>query len=133
MGLGLPLDGVAAPRSVPRWIRRLRELGVAGEDLEFHPHNDTHLVVANCLAAIQAGCAVVNGTLLGRGAHRQRPPRGGPAARIGMGLMGEPLPTTEPSTTSPSSTPGLGAPLAPTYPCTAGTPTAPAPASTPTG
>ena len=24
------------------------------EDLEFHPHNDTHLVVANCLAAIEA-------------------------------------------------------------------------------
>ena len=41
--------------------------GVASEDLEFHPHNDTHLVVANCLAAIQAGCAVINGTLLGKG------------------------------------------------------------------
>ena len=82
MGLGLPLDAVAAPRSVPRWIRRLRELGVAGEDLEFHPHNDTHLVVANCLAAIQAGCAVVNGTLLGSGrAHRQRPAGGRSAAR----------------------------------------------------
>ena len=45
----------------------LRGLGVASEDLEFHPHNDTHLVVANCLAAIQAGCAVINGTLLGTG------------------------------------------------------------------
>ena len=44
-----------------------RGLGVASEDLEFHPHNDTHLVVANCLAPIQAGCAVINGTLLGTG------------------------------------------------------------------
>src|SRR5438552_13323732 len=61
MGLGLPLESVAAPRSVPRQIRSLRELGVAAEDLEFHPHNDTHLVVANCLAAIQAGCPAVNG------------------------------------------------------------------------
>jgi len=67
MGLGLPYEQVAWPRSVPRLVRRLRELGVAAEELEFHPHNDTHLVVANCLAAIQAGCAVVNGTLLGKG------------------------------------------------------------------
>jgi len=67
MGLGLPYEHVAWPRSVPRLVRRLREVGVAPEELEFHPHNDTHLVVANCLAAIQAGCAAVNGTLLGRG------------------------------------------------------------------
>lgn len=67
MGLGLPYDGVAWPRSVPRLVRTLRQAGVAPEELEFHPHNDTHLVVANCLAAIQAGCAVVNGTLLGKG------------------------------------------------------------------
>jgi 2-phosphinomethylmalic acid synthase len=67
MGLGLPYENVAWPRSVPRLVRRLREAGVAAEDLEFHPHNDTHLVVANCLAALQAGCAAVNGTLLGKG------------------------------------------------------------------
>jgi len=67
MGLGLPYENVAWPRSVPRLVWSLREAGVAAEELEFHPHNDTHLVVANCLAAIQAGCAVVNGTLLGKG------------------------------------------------------------------
>ena len=67
MGLGLPDENVAWPRSVPRLVRALGAAGVASEDLEFHPHNDTHLVVANCLAAIQAGCAVVNGTLLGKG------------------------------------------------------------------
>jgi 2-phosphinomethylmalic acid synthase len=67
MGLGLPYEHVAWPRSVPRLVRALREAGVAAEDLEFHPHNDTHLVVANCLAALQAGCAVINGTLLGKG------------------------------------------------------------------
>src|SRR5690606_13853826 len=37
------------------------------EDLEFHPHNDTGLVTANCLAAIRAGCAAINGTSLGKG------------------------------------------------------------------
>jgi len=67
MGLGLPYEDVAWPRSVPRLVRTLREAGVAAEELEFHPHNDTHLVVANCLAALQAGCAAVNGTLLGNG------------------------------------------------------------------
>jgi isopropylmalate/homocitrate/citramalate synthase len=67
MGLGLPLESVAWPRSVPRLVRGLRDAGVAPEELEFHPHNDTHLVVANCLAALQAGCSVVNGTLLGKG------------------------------------------------------------------
>jgi 2-phosphinomethylmalic acid synthase len=93
MGLGLPHDDVAAPRSVPRWIRRLRELGVAGEDLEFHPHNDTHLVVANCLAAIRAGCAVVNGTLLGKGERTGNAPLEGVLLHvIGMGLMDGPLP-----------------------------------------
>jgi citrate (Re)-synthase len=67
MGLGLPYESVAWPRSVPRLVRRMREAGVASEDLEFHPHNDTHLVVANCIAAIQTGCAAINGTLLGKG------------------------------------------------------------------
>src|SRR5574340_1458606 len=32
MGLGLPYDDVALPRSVPRLIRALRELGLAAED-----------------------------------------------------------------------------------------------------
>ncbi|HEX2504564.1 MAG TPA: hypothetical protein VHK00_11495, partial [Miltoncostaeaceae bacterium] len=117
MGLGLPLDGVAAPRSVPRWIRRLRELGVAGEDLEFHPHNDTHLVVANCLAAIQAGCAVVNGTLLGKGERTGNAPLEGVLLHvIGMGLMEDPLPDFRALNDLAELYAGLGAPLAPTYP-----------------
>lgn len=67
MGLGLPYDDVALPRSIPRLVRAIRALGVPSEDLEFHPHNDTWLIVANCLAAIRAGCSVINGTLLGKG------------------------------------------------------------------
>jgi isopropylmalate/homocitrate/citramalate synthase len=67
MGLGLPYENVEWPRSVPKQVRRLRDAGVPSEDLEFHPHNDTHLVVANCLAAMLCGCAAVNGTLLGKG------------------------------------------------------------------
>ena len=45
----------------------MRKLGLQASDLEFHPHNDTWLVVANCLAAIRAGCGVINGTSLGKG------------------------------------------------------------------
>jgi isopropylmalate/homocitrate/citramalate synthase len=117
MGLGLPLDAVAAPRSVPRWIRRLRELGIAGEDLEFHPHNDTHLVVANCLAAIQAGCAVVNGTLLGTGERTGNAPLEGVLLHaVGMGLVAEPLPDFRVLNELADLYAGLGRPVAPAYP-----------------
>jgi 2-phosphinomethylmalic acid synthase len=67
MGLGLPYDDVALPRSVPRIFHALRGAGLQPEDLEFHPHNDTWLVVANCLAAVRAGCGAINGTCLGKG------------------------------------------------------------------
>lgn len=67
MGVGLPYEDVAAPRSVPRIFARLRDLGLQSADLEFHPHNDTWMVVPNCLAAVRAGCGAINGTLLGKG------------------------------------------------------------------
>lgn len=67
MGLGLPYDDVALPRSIPRLFQEMRNAGLQSSDLEFHPHNDTWLVVANCLAAIRAGCGVINGTMLGKG------------------------------------------------------------------
>src|SRR5579884_1324532 len=67
MGLGLPDEDVALPRSIPRLVRAMRALGLESADLEFHPHNDTWLVVANCLAAVRAGCAAINGTSLGKG------------------------------------------------------------------
>lgn len=117
MGLGLPLEGVAAPRSVPRHIRRLRELGVASEDLEFHPHNDTHLVVANCLAAIQAGCSVINGTLLGTGERTGNAPLEAVVLHaIGMGLISEPLPDFRALNALTDLYAELGRPVPPTYP-----------------
>jgi isopropylmalate/homocitrate/citramalate synthase len=67
MGLGLPFEDVALPRSIPRLFQQMRTLGLASDDLEFHPHNDTWLVVANCLAAVRSGCSVINGTSLGKG------------------------------------------------------------------
>ena len=67
MGRGLPFEEVALPRSIPRIFQEMRTLGLQSSDLEFHPHNDTWLVVANCLAAIRSGCSVINGTSLGKG------------------------------------------------------------------
>ncbi|GBF07338.1 pyruvate carboxyltransferase [Deinococcus aerius] len=92
MGLGLPLEGVAWPRSVPGMLGELIAAGVPGERLEFHPHNDTHLVVANCLSAVLAGCAAINGTLLGKGERTGNAPLEGVLLHlIGLGLLpGEP-------------------------------------------
>ncbi|MBI0447238.1 MULTISPECIES: pyruvate carboxyltransferase [Deinococcus] len=88
MGVGLPLEGVAWPRSVPGMLRELVAAGVPGEQLEFHPHNDTHLVVANCLAAVIAGCAAINGTLLGKGERTGNAPLEGVLLHlIGLNLL----------------------------------------------
>ncbi|MER8224382.1 pyruvate carboxyltransferase [Streptomyces sp. NPDC094143] len=67
LGIGLPYDDVALPRSIPRWIRLLRGFGLTPSQIELHPHNDTWLVVANCLAAVREGCGVISGTTLGTG------------------------------------------------------------------
>lgn len=93
MGLGLPYEDVALPRSVPRLVKAMRALGLEAADLEFHPHNDTWLVVANCLAAVRAGCAVINGTSLGKGERSGNAPLEGVLLHlIGMGYFPEKQP-----------------------------------------
>jgi isopropylmalate/homocitrate/citramalate synthase len=90
LGLGLPYDDVALPRSIPRLFRRLRAAGLQPADLEFHPHNDTWLIVANCLAAVREGCAVINGTCLGKGERTGNAPLEGVLLHlIGMGYFPE--------------------------------------------
>ncbi|HEU5342972.1 MAG TPA: hypothetical protein VFU60_01375 [Ktedonobacterales bacterium] len=90
MGLGLPYDDVALPRSVPLLVKAMRGLGLEAADLEFHPHNDTWLVVANCLAAIRAGCGVINGTSLGKGERSGNAPLEAVLLHlIGMGYFAE--------------------------------------------
>jgi isopropylmalate/homocitrate/citramalate synthase len=116
MGLGLPYENVAWPRSVPRIVRSLREAGVASEDLEFHPHNDTHLVVANCLAAIQAGCSAVNGTLLGKGERTGNAPLEAVLLHAaGMGLLPE-LPDFHALNDLAALYDEMGEPVPPKYP-----------------
>jgi 2-phosphinomethylmalic acid synthase len=116
MGLGLPFEHVAWPRSVPRLVSALREAGVASEDLEFHPHNDTHLVVANCLAALEAGCAAVNGTLLGKGERTGNAPLEAVLLHAaGMGCLPE-LPDFRALNDLAALYEELGEPVPPKYP-----------------
>jgi isopropylmalate/homocitrate/citramalate synthase len=67
LGVALPDDDAPLPRGVPKLFQALRAEGLRPSDLEFHPHNDTGLIVANSLAAIRNGCSVINGTCLGKG------------------------------------------------------------------
>lgn len=91
LGLGVPWEGAAWPRSIPRQVQTLIEAGIPGDRLEFHPHNDTHLVVANSLAAVLAGCAAINGTLLGKGERTGNAPLEGVLLHLsGLGLVDAP-------------------------------------------
>lgn len=68
LGLALPFPELPLPRSVPKLVRTLiDELGLKSEQLEFHGHNDFHLVVANHLAAWLYGASISNCTLMGIG------------------------------------------------------------------
>ena len=67
LGIALPDDDVPLPRGIPKLFKALRATGLEPSDLEFHPHNDTGLIVANCLSAVRHGCSVINGTCLGKG------------------------------------------------------------------
>lgn len=75
LGLGVPYPGVAMPRSVPGLIYGLEYYaGVPSEWIEWHGHNDLHLVTANAVTAWLYGCSAANGTILGIGERTGNPP-----------------------------------------------------------
>ena len=74
MGFGLPYPGVELPRSVPKLVYKMNEAGIPSHRLEWHGHNDFHLVIANAMAAWLYGCDILNGTLLGFGERTGNPP-----------------------------------------------------------
>jgi len=74
MGFGLPYAGVELPRSVPKLVHKIRSQGIPSHRLEWHGHNDFHLVIANAVAAWLYGCDILNGTLLGFGERTGNPP-----------------------------------------------------------
>lgn len=117
LGLGLPLDNVRLPRSVPRIVRSILDLGVASEDLEFHPHNDTHLAVANAISAVQAGCSVINGTLFAKGERTGNVPLEAVLMHLmGMGYFAENAPDFTQLGALVSYYESMGQPLAAKYP-----------------
>jgi isopropylmalate/homocitrate/citramalate synthase len=117
MGLGLPYDDVALPRSIPRMFRTLRSMGLDSADLEFHPHNDTWLVVPNCLAAIREGCAVINGTSLGKGERTGNAPLEAILMHlIGMGYFAEKPPDFTVLNELAALYESMGEPIPPKYP-----------------
>lgn len=117
MGLGLPYEDVALPRSIPRIFQELRRLGLQPADLEFHPHNDTWLIVANCLAAIRSGCAVINGTSLGKGERSGNAPLEAVLMHlIGMGYFREMRPDFTALNELVDLYAEMGEPVPPRYP-----------------
>jgi len=74
LGFGLPWPEVALPRSVPKLICGLREIGVPSEWLEWHGHNDLHKVQVNAVTAWLYGCSAANGAIFGVGERTGNPP-----------------------------------------------------------
>lgn len=75
MGFGVPFVAAALPRSVPKLFYLFQnKLGFPSSSLEWHGHNDFHLVIANSMAAWLYGGSAVNGTLIGFGERTGNPP-----------------------------------------------------------
>jgi isopropylmalate/homocitrate/citramalate synthase len=74
LGFGLPWAGSALPRSIPRLIQGLRQIGVPGEWLEWHGHNDLHKVQVNAATAWLYGCCAANSSIFGVGERTGNPP-----------------------------------------------------------
>ena len=74
LGFGLPWPKVALPRSIPKLIHGLRQIGVPSEWLEWHGHNDLHKVQVNATTAWLYGCSAANGSIFGVGERTGNPP-----------------------------------------------------------
>lgn len=117
MGVGVPYDDVSLPRSVPQIFRALHKLDLQAEDLEFHPHNDTGLVVANCLVAVREGCGAINGTCLGKGERTGNAPLEQVILHlIGMGYFAQDRPDFTALNDLAALYARMGEPLPPKYP-----------------
>ena len=74
LGFGLPWAGASLPRSIPKLIYGLRQIGVPAERLEWHGHNDFHKVEINAATAWLYGCSAVNSSIFGIGERTGNPP-----------------------------------------------------------
>jgi len=74
MGFGVPFPSVSLPRSVPKLVLKMvNDAGVPPDRLEWHGHNDFHLVHSNGVAAWCYGCNQLNATFLGIGERTGNP------------------------------------------------------------
>jgi isopropylmalate/homocitrate/citramalate synthase len=74
LGFGLPWAGVSLPRSIPKLVQGLRQIGVPSERLEWHGHNDLHKVQVNAATAWLYGCCAANAAIFGCGERTGNPP-----------------------------------------------------------
>jgi isopropylmalate/homocitrate/citramalate synthase len=74
LGFGLPWSGIALPRSIPKLIHGLRQIGVPSESLEWHGHNDFHKVQVDAVTAWLYGCSAANAAIFGSGERTGNPP-----------------------------------------------------------
>jgi len=74
LGFGLPWSAVSLPRSVPKLIYGLRQIGIPSEWLEWHGHNDLHKVQVNAATAWLYGCSAANAAIFGIGERTGNPP-----------------------------------------------------------
>jgi len=74
LGFGLPWADAALPRSIPKLIYGLRQVGVPNKWLEWHGHNDLHKVQINAVTAWLYGCSAANSSIFGVGERTGNPP-----------------------------------------------------------
>lgn len=74
LGFGVPWDRAKLPRSIPKLIAGLREVGVPAEQLEWHGHNDLHKVQVDAATAWLYGCCAANCAIFGFGERTGNPP-----------------------------------------------------------
>jgi len=74
LGFGLPWSEVALPRSIPKLVHGLRQIGVPPECLEWHGHNDFHKVEVDAVTAWLYGCSAANAAIFGSGERTGNPP-----------------------------------------------------------
>lgn len=74
LGFGVTYPGVTLPRSVPKLVHGLRQIGVPAEWLEWHGHNDLHKVEVCAATAWLYGCCAANTSIFGVGERTGNPP-----------------------------------------------------------
>lgn len=74
LGFGVTFPGASLPRSVPKLVAGLRQIGVPSEWIEWHGHNDFHKVEVAAASAWLYGCAAANCSIFGVGERTGNPP-----------------------------------------------------------